>query len=71
MIYLPAGSKHCRFCGTSTEPMPATDKRYCPNPNRQCQPLGHQRRNFCEHCGFEAPGAGVCKECQKPPLGSR
>jgi len=64
-------SEYCRCCGTEVLPMPLSDRRYCPNLDRQCLPLGHTTRNYCELCGREDPGPGVCRGCGRPPVGPR
>ena len=65
---LPWRSVYCRDCGgRSTTKWPICS---CENhsPRQICRPLSASERLFCERCGTEEPGKGICRLCGEYPI---
>ena len=65
---LPWRSEYCRDCGgraTTKWPMCSCENH---SPKPTCRLLPSSERLFCEHCGTEEPGKGICRLCGEYPI---
>jgi len=62
-----AGSRFCRDCGGTVTTKDSF--AWCANkvPKARCRTLPAATRLFCEHCGAENPGPGICPKCRTKP----